>query len=116
MNAAAAAEAAQRVRSSFARQTVMSAFGATLARVEPGQVDIELAYQPQLCQQNGYLHAGISTTIADSAGGYAALTLYEPGEDVLTSEFKQNLLAPSDCERYVSCDRIVKPVWRPSIC
>src|SRR5690606_26336950 len=116
MNTAAGAAAAQRGRDSFAGQTVMSAFGATLARVEPGQVDIELAYQPQLCQQNGYLHAGISTTIADSAGGYAALTLFEPGEDVLTSEFKMNFLAPADGERFVASGRVVKPGRRLCIC
>src|SRR5690606_2165087 len=70
----------------------------------------------QLCQQNGYLHAGISTTIADSAGGYAALTLFEPGEDVLTSEFKMNFLAPADGERFVASGRVVKPGRRLCIC
>lgn len=112
----AAQAARQRVHDSFARQTVMAAFGARLSRVEPGQVDIELPFRADLCQQNGYLHAGISTAIADSAGGYAALSLFEPGEDVLTSEFKMNFLAPADGERFVATGRVVKPGRRLSVC
>ena len=106
----------QRVRDNFARQTIMTLFGARMTRVEPGQVDIELPYREDLCQQNGYLHAGISTTIADSAGGYAALSLFEAGEDVLTSEFKMNFLSPADGERFVATGRVLKPGRRLSIC
>ena len=78
----------------------MRLLGAELALVEPGRVEITLPYRADLCQQNGYLHAGISTTIADTAGGYAAYSLFEPGQDVLTSEFKMNFLAPAKGERY----------------
>ena len=76
----------------------MRLLGAELALVEPGRVEITLPYRADLCQQNGYLHAGISTTIADTAGGYAAYSLFEPGQDVLTSEFKMNFLAPAKGE------------------
>jgi len=112
----AAQAALQRVHDSFARQTVMAAFGARLARVRPGQVDIELPFRADLCQQNGYLHAGISTAIADSAGGYAAFSLFEAGEDVLTSEFKMNFLAPADGERFLATGRVVKPGRRLTVC
>src|SRR5690606_1724380 len=112
----AAQAALQRVHDSFARQTVMAAFGARLARVQPGQVDIELPFRADLCQQNGYLHAGISTAIADSAGGYAAFSLFEAGEDVLTSEFKMNFLAPADGERFLATGRVVKPGRRLTVC
>jgi len=108
--------AIQCVRDSFARQTIMTLFDARLSRVEPGLVHIELPFRADLCQQNGYLHAGISTTIADSAGGYAALSLFEPGEDVLTSEFKMNFLSPADGERFVATGRVLKPGRRLSIC
>ncbi|MDM9557528.1 MULTISPECIES: PaaI family thioesterase [Bordetella] len=114
--AAAAQAARQRVYDSFGKQTVMAAFGARLCRVEPGQVDIELPFRPDLCQQNGYLHAGIGTTIADSAGGYAALSLFEPGEDVLTSEFKMNFLAPADGERFLATGRVLKAGRRLAVC
>ena len=111
-----AAEAIQRVRDSFGRQTIMTLFGARLVRVEPGVVEIALPFRADLCQQNGYLHAGISTTIADSAGGYAALSLFVVGEDVLTSEFKMNFLAPADGEHFVATGRVLKPGRRLSIC
>lgn len=107
---------AGRVRESFERQRIMSLLGARLEAVEPGRVDIVLPYREDLCQQNGFLHAGISTTIADSAGGYAAFSLFQPGEDVLTSEFKMNFLAPAKGERYVASGRVVKPGKRLSIC
>src|SRR3972149_6938907 len=84
-----------RVRASFPRQTVMTTIGARLGRVAPGAVDIELPFRADLCQQHGFLHAGIVTIIADSSCGYAALSLMEPDAAVLTVEFKLNLLAPA---------------------
>ncbi|QVQ28669.1 PaaI family thioesterase [Achromobacter deleyi] len=107
---------AGRVGASFGRQSIMALLGAELGVVEPGRVDIVLPYRADLCQQNGFLHAGISTTIADSAGGYAAFTLFGPGEDVLTSEFKMNFLAPAKGDRFVASGRVVKPGKRLSVC
>ena len=97
-----------RVRESFARQPVMRLIGADLQRVEPGAVDIALAYREDLTQQNGYLHAGILTTVADSACGYSAYTLMPAGADVLSVEFKMNLLRPAMAERFVAEARVVK--------
>ncbi|CAB3883606.1 PaaI family thioesterase [Achromobacter mucicolens] len=107
---------AARVQASFDQQSIMALLGARLHSVEPGRVDIVLPYRQDLCQQNGFLHAGISTTIADSAGGYAAYTLFGPGEDVLTSEFKMNFLAPAKGDRFVATGRVVKPGKRLSVC
>lgn len=84
----------QRVRNSFARQRVMRPLGATMERVAPGEVEIRLPFRDDLVQQHGFLHAGVMTTVADSACGYSALSLMAPGEAVLTTEFKVNLLAP----------------------
>ena len=112
----AAMDPASRVQASFGQQSIMALLGAKLDTVEPGRVDIVLPYRADLCQQNGFLHAGISTTIADSAGGYAAFTLFGPGEDVLTSEFKMNFLAPAKGDRFVATGRVVKPGKRLSVC
>ena len=84
-----------RVRASFARQGFMALIGAELARVEPGEVEIRLALRPQLCQQNGHGHAGVAWSIADTAAGFAAMSLMAPDADVLTVEMKINLLAPA---------------------
>ena len=70
-----------------------------LSVVEPGVVEIEIDTRDDLTQQNGYLHAGIVTTILDSACGYAAFTLMPAGSGVLSVEFKVNLLAPAKGER-----------------
>src|SRR5512144_1122913 len=90
------------LRESFAQQAIMRLIGAELTRVEPGVVEISLPYRPDLTQQHGYLHAGIVTTIADSACGYAAYTLMPPGSGVLSVEFKVNLLRPARGERFVA--------------
>ncbi|HET8780916.1 MAG TPA: PaaI family thioesterase, partial [Pyrinomonadaceae bacterium] len=74
---------ADEVRQSFAKQAIMGLIGGELTRVEPGVVEIALPYRPDLTQQDGYVHAGIVTTIADSACGYAAYSLMPPQSDVL---------------------------------
>ena len=86
---------AQRVRDSFARQAVMDLLGAQLEAVGPGHVTIAMAHRPEMCQQHGFLHAGIVSTALDSACGYAAFSLMPPDAAVLTIEFKVNLLAPA---------------------
>src|SRR5207248_2185812 len=84
-----------RVRASFGRQKVMDTIGARLKRVGAGEVAIELPYRDDLTQQHGFVHAGIVTTIADSACGYAAFSLMPRDAAVLTIEFKVNLLSPA---------------------
>ncbi len=96
-------------RESFARQTFMATLGAELVRVAPGEVDIALPYSPALCQQNGFMHAGALTSIADSANGYAAFTLFSAGTDVLAVEFKISLLAPAKAPRFLATGRVLHP-------
>ena len=105
-----------RVRDSFARQGIMELIGARLTRVEPGLVEIELPYRADLTQQHGFFHAGITSTIADSAGGYAAYSLMPAEASVLTTEFKINLLAPADGELLRARGRVVKPGRTLTVC
>ena len=99
---------AEEVKQSFAKQTIMGLIGAELSRVEPGVVEITLPYRPDLAQQHGYLHAGIVTTIADSACGYAAYSLMPPETEVLSVEFKVNLLRPAKGKTFVAIAEVVK--------
>jgi uncharacterized protein (TIGR00369 family) len=85
----------ERVRMSFERQGLMSHLGARLVDIEHGRVTIVLARRPEVTQQHGYIHAGATSAIADSAGGYAALTMFSESEEVLTVEYKLNLVAPA---------------------
>lgn len=100
---------ARRVRDSFARQSIMGLIGAAITRVEAGEVEIELPFRADLCQQHGFFHAGVTSTIADSAGGYAAYSLFPADASVLTVEFKINLLAPADGDLLRAVGRVVKP-------
>jgi uncharacterized protein (TIGR00369 family) len=97
------------VRSSFAKQRVMGWIGAQLTKLEPGICEITLPYKAELTQQNGFLHAGIITTVADSACGYAAYSLMPAGSDVLSVEFKVNLLRPAKGLTFTAIAEVLKP-------
>ena len=86
----------------------MSHIGAVLEVVQPGHVEISCPFRPELSQQHGFFHAGIISTIADSAGGYAAFTLFPADSGVLTVEFKVNLIAPADGERAVAVGEVIR--------
>lgn len=97
-----------RVRASFARQRAMQTIGARLVRVEPGVVELELPFRDDLTQQHGFLHAGIVTTLVDSACGYAALSVMDKESAVLSVEYKVNLLAPAVGDRMRAVGRVIK--------
>jgi uncharacterized protein (TIGR00369 family) len=97
-----------RVRQSFGRQAVMGLIGAEIVRLEPGVVDLRLPFRADLTQQHGFLHAGIVTTLADSACGYAALSTMPPDTGVLSIEYKVNLLAPARGGHFVARGRVLR--------
>src|SRR5262245_18628240 len=100
---------ATEVKESFAKQAVMTSIGAQLTKVEPGVVEITLPYRHDLTQQHGYLHAGIITTIADSSCGYAAYSLMPANSEVLSVEFKVNLLRPAKGDIFTALGEVLKP-------
>jgi len=99
----------QRVRASFDRQAAMATLGASLHRVEPGRVVIELPYAAHITQQHGFVHAGMLSAALDSACGYAGSTLMPADAGVLTIEFKINLLAPAQGRRFRMVGEVIKP-------
>ena len=105
-----------RVRSSFNLQQLMKTISAKLVTVRPGEVHIEIPYQEALTQQNGFIHAGIITSIVDSACGYAAYSLMAAASGVLTVEFKINLLSPAIGERFIAIGRVKKPGRTLTVC
>lgn len=105
-----------RVRSSFEKQVVMKTIGAVLTRVAPGEVVIELSYDASLTQQHGYLHAGIVTTVVDSACGYAACTLMASDSEVLTIEYKVNFMAPARGERFKGIGKVLRAGRTITVC
>ena len=97
-----------RVRASFAKQQFMATLGARLVHVSVGEVTIALLFRTELTQQHGLLHAGVVASLVDSACGYAALTVMEPGAAVLSVEFKVNLLAPAEGTNFRAIGRVVR--------
>ena len=106
----------RRTRESFSRQGIMAHLGATLEGVAPGRVDIAASFRPELSQQHGFFHAGVVATLADSAGGYAAFTLFPAEAAVLTVEFKINLLAAADGERLHAFGEVIRAGRTLTVC
>jgi len=97
-----------RIHKSFSEQGIMSHIGATLTHLEPGLCEISVPYQDHLSQQHGFFHGGITGLIADSAGGYAAASLFDARDEILTVEYKLNLIAPADGDVLVAKGRVIK--------
>jgi uncharacterized protein (TIGR00369 family) len=98
----------KRVRDSFAKQTIMATLGAEIAAVRLGEVEIVLPFSDKILQQHGFIHAGAVATIADSACGYAGLSLMPRDAAVLTTEFKIHLLSPAKGDRLRAIGRVVR--------
>jgi uncharacterized protein (TIGR00369 family) len=94
----------------------MPALGISLVRVEPGRVELAMPYNDLLTQQNGFIHAGIITAALDSACGYAAFSLMPAFAEVLTVEFKTNLLAPAEGSHFNFCGEVIKPGRTLTVC
>jgi uncharacterized protein (TIGR00369 family) len=99
----------ERIRTSFAKQGLMTTLGAKLGAISPGAVEIILFPSLAISQQHGFVHAGAVSSIADSAAGYASLSLVPSGTSILTAEFKINLVAPAVGERIIARGRVIKP-------
>lgn len=106
----------ERVRASFERQGLMRHLGAELAQVQVGEVRIRMPYRAELTQQHGFFHAGATSAIADSAGGYAGFTLFPEDSSVLTVEFKINLVAPAQGEYLEAIGKVVRSGRTLTIC
>jgi len=104
------------VRDSFARQGLMRHLGASLTRIEPGVVAIAMDFSDAVSQQHGYFHAGALASVADSAGGYAALALMPPGSSVVSVEFKVNMLTPALGERVEAIGTVVRAGRTLTVC
>ncbi|MGV6812092.1 MAG: PaaI family thioesterase [Brevirhabdus sp.] len=98
-----------RLEQSFSKQAFMTTIGAWLGDVTPGRVEILSPIRPEFGQQHGFAHAGLTFALGDSAAGYAALSVMEPGHEVLTTEMKINLLAPARGDQLVAMGEVIKP-------
>ncbi len=100
---------AECVTASFDKQTAMHLIRATLPVVEHGRTEIHVPHWEDIEQQHGFVHGGVVGMIADSAGGYAAMTMVAASASVLTVEYKMNLVAPADGEKLIARGQVVRP-------
>ncbi|MBO8196823.1 PaaI family thioesterase [Streptomyces smyrnaeus] len=112
----ASPEVQERIRKSFDSQGLMSHLGARITHIGPGRVHIVLPSRPEVTQQDGYVHAGATSAVADSAGGYAAFTLFPPDSSVLTVEYKVNLLAPAIGDRIEAVGTVLRSGRTLTVC
>ncbi len=98
----------QRLHDSFYKQGLMLSMGCKLGEVSPGAVEAILPFDEKLTQQHGYFHGGITGTMADNVAGFAAYTLFEEDDSVVTAEYKINLLAPAKGDFMISRSEVVK--------
>ena len=87
---------------------MMRTLRASLESIEPGRVVVRVPFDVALTQQDGFFHAGITSTIADTAGGYAGYSVFAPDAAVLTVEFKINLLRPAIGEYLEAVGQVIK--------
>ena len=99
----------EKVIESFNRQGMMKTINASILAIRPGEIELEFPYQSNLTQQHGFIHAGIVSTVLDTACGYAAFSLMPENAAVLTIEFKVNLLSPAKGERFRAVGKVKKP-------
>jgi len=107
---------AEKTRASFAQQGFMQHLGAVITVIEPGRCEIQVAFRPDLSQQDGYFHGGVSGTIADSATGYAAYSLTPPDTKVLSVEYKLNLVAPALGELLIARGQVIRAGRTLTVC
>lgn len=105
-----------RIKKSFEAQGLMKTLQANLVSVERGQVSISCDFSESLSQQHGFFHAGVATSIADSACGYAALTMQEEDADVLSVEFKVNFLKPANTQGLIAIGKVLQAGKTLTIC
>jgi uncharacterized protein (TIGR00369 family) len=108
--------ALQHVRDSFTRQGLMKHLGAELTELTSGECEIRVTHRPELTQQHGYFHAGVTASIADSASGYAAYSVMPADSSVLTVEYKINLVAPAEGDALIARGRVLRSGKTLKIC
>ncbi|WP_245894614.1 PaaI family thioesterase [Paracoccus indicus] len=106
----------RRVEESFAAQGLMQHLGVEIACIRPGEVTLRLPYDARLTQHHGFFHAGATSALADTAGGFAGFTQFPPDSSVLTTEFKMNLLAPARGECLIAVGRVIRSGRTLTVC
>lgn len=113
---AISAELTEHIRASFARQGLMGHLGARMTELRHGFCELRVPHGPELTQQHGYFHAGVTSALVDTAGGYAGLSTYRVSDSVLTVDFTVNLLAPAIGDELLATATVIKSGRTLTVC
>lgn len=106
----------EKIKQSFDKQGLMKTLNAQLAEVEKGRIKITCEFSEALTQQHGFFHAGVVTSIVDSACGYAALTMMSENTEVLSIEFKINFMKPAKTDKLIAIGKVLQSGRTLTIC
>jgi uncharacterized protein (TIGR00369 family) len=104
---------AHHILSNIKRQGFMIHVGAEVTDLTRGGCELSVDRRPELLQQNGFFHGGVTAFLIDNATTIAAATV--KGQPALTAEYKLNLLSPASGERLICRARVVKPGRQVSV-
>jgi uncharacterized protein (TIGR00369 family) len=103
------AEYADRIRAALASQGFLQLVGAEVDEVGAGFLVMSVGYRRELTQQNGVFHGGVIAFLVDTATTAAAATVLRAGYNVITAEYKLNLVSPGVGDRLVCRAEVIKP-------
>lgn len=83
--------AQQAVLASFKHQGFPRNMGVSIVALDVGRCVLD-PFADAASQQHGFFHGGAIDALADTAGGYTAMTMVDGGRGVLTLEYKVNFL------------------------
>jgi len=106
----------KRIETNFKQQGLMKTLNASLDKVESGLVQISSKFSDSLSQQHNFFHAGVMTSIVDSACGFAAMTLAPEDKDILTVEFKINFIRPGRTTKLIAVGKVIQSGKTLTIC
>ena len=95
-------------------QPFSALIGARLTSLSEGKAVLEVPVREELLQQNGYVHGGVMSYIADNALTFAGGTVL--GLRVLTQEYKINYLKPARGRMLVARASVVHAGRRQAVC
>lgn len=101
-------EIVQKIKDDFKKQHFMQMLGVEILTIEEGTVKLSCVKKQELTQQHGFFHAGVLASILDMACGYAALSVMPKNADVLSVEFKTNLLRPANANSIIATGKVIK--------
>src|SRR6478609_6579307 len=107
------AAVAARIHANVGRQGFMNLVGAELSELSRGACTITVERRPELLQQHGFFHGGVTAFLVDNATTIAAAA--SRGQPALTAEYKLNLLSPAAGEKLICRARVIKPGRQVSV-